>query len=154
MTIERQIFLLIHLAVGVMFVHAFAGGLVTFIRPVTSRFWRNLQVASTAGMASLAWIAVITGTWLVYPGYRAVPPAGTQSLDAYPKAWLTSNPSMAFWHEFGMEWKEHVAYLSAFLATAVAVAVLMRGDLVRTDPPGSPAPFSAWPSYSPRGSRR
>lgn len=133
MTIERQIFLIFHLAVGVLFVHAFAGGLYTFLRPTATRFGRYLQVFSTAGMAGLAWTAVITGTWLVYPGYRAVPPAGIQNLDVYPKAWLTANPSMAWWHEFGMEWKEHVGWISAFLATAVAVAVIMRGDLVRTD---------------------
>jgi hypothetical protein len=133
MTIERQIFLLLHLAVGVMFVHAFAGGLYTFLRPTASRFARNVQVLSTAGMAGMAWIAVISGTWLVYPGYRAVPPAGAQDLAAYPKAWLVANPSMAWWHEFGMEWKEHVGWISAFVATGVAAAVLLRGDLVRTD---------------------
>jgi hypothetical protein len=133
MTVERQIFLLLHLAVGVLFVHAFAGGIATLIRPSVSRFARYVRVTSTVGMASLAWIAVISGTWLVYPGYRAVPPANTTNLDAYPKSWLLAEPSMAWWHEFGMEWKEHVAWLAAFLATAVAAAVLLRSDLIRTD---------------------
>ncbi|HEU5297943.1 MAG TPA: hypothetical protein VFW08_00480, partial [bacterium] len=35
------------------------------------------------------------------------------------------------WHRFGMEWKEHVAWIAPILATAVAFAVTYyREDLV------------------------
>ncbi len=74
-------------------------------------------------MAILAWLTVIVGTFVIYPWYRAVPPAGTGPvlLASYPKAVLISSPRTADWHEFGMEWKEHVGWLAPFFATAVAV---------------------------------
>jgi hypothetical protein len=38
----------------------------------------------------------------------------------------------ADWHEFGMEWKEHVAWIAPMLATAAAAIVLYyRADLIR-----------------------
>jgi hypothetical protein len=42
-------------------------------------------------------------------------------LAGYPKALLMSKPETEDWHEFGMEWKEHVGWLAPILATAVAV---------------------------------
>lgn len=129
----NQIFLILHLAVGVVFLHAFAGGLSTFVRVPAGPVARKIQVTSVVGMAVTAWATVISGTWMIYPGYRAEPPAGA-ALDGYPKAWLVSNDSTAWWHTFGMEWKEHVGWLAPFLATAVAVVVLAHGDLVRQDP--------------------
>ena len=41
--------------------------------------------------------------------------------------YLTEHPNLAAWHNFGMEWKEHVAWLSPMLATAVAYVVLRYG---------------------------
>ncbi len=36
------------------------------------------------------------------------------------------------WHNFGMEWKEHIAWIAPMLATAAAFVVLYyRSDLVR-----------------------
>jgi hypothetical protein len=128
----NQLFLIVHITVSVVFLHAFAGGLATFIRVPTGPVARRIQVASVVGMALTAWVTVISGTWLIYPGYRAEPPAGA-GLDAYPKAWLMSNEATAWWHTFGMEWKEHVGWLAPFLATAVAVIVLAHGELVRRD---------------------
>jgi hypothetical protein len=128
----NQLFLVIHIAVGVGFLHFFAGGLSTFLTSRDSRVARAIQTSSLVGMAALAWATVISGTWLVYPSYRAVPPNGA-NLDAYPKEWLLSNESAAWWHTFGMEWKEHVGWLAPFLATAVAVTVLLNRELVRSD---------------------
>lgn len=67
-------------------------------------------------MAVIAWITVITGTWIVYPWYRAPDPQSPRSL-------LLASPTTAGWHRFGMEWKEHVAWIAPILATAVAFAV-------------------------------
>jgi hypothetical protein len=78
-------------------------------------------------MAVLAWLTVSLGTFVIYPWYRAAPPKGTPSamLDSYPKALLISKPQTTGWHEFGMEWKEHVGWIAPFFATAVAVAATM-----------------------------
>jgi hypothetical protein len=130
---SNQLFLVLHIAVGVAFLHAFAGGLSTFLRVGESRLARTIQTASLIGMAVLAWVTVISGTWLVYPGYRATAPAGAD-VAGHPKDWLLSDGSTAWWHTFGMEWKEHVGWLAPFLATAVAVTVLRHRDLVRRDP--------------------
>jgi hypothetical protein len=75
------------------------------------------------GMAAAAWVTVVTGTWIVYPWYRAKPPAEASTL-AYPQADLQGDSALLAWHDFGMEWKEHVAWLAPFLATAVAFVVL------------------------------
>jgi uncharacterized BrkB/YihY/UPF0761 family membrane protein len=67
----------------------------------------------------------VTGTWVVYPWYRD--PAATS-----PKSILIADESTADWHEFGMEWKEHIAWLSPILATVVAFIVLYLGtQLIR-----------------------
>lgn len=129
----NQLFLIIHITVAVVFLHAFAGGLATFIRAPAGRVARAVQVSSVIGLAVTAWITVISGTWLIYPGYRATPPAGAK-LEGYPKAWLVNDSATAWWHTFGMEWKEHIGWLAPFLATAVAVIVLMHADLVRQHP--------------------
>jgi hypothetical protein len=68
---------------------------------------------------------VITGTWIVYPWYR-------EDIPKSPRSRLLANPDTADWHRFGMEWKEHVAWLSPLLATAVAFIVLYYGtQLIR-----------------------
>jgi hypothetical protein len=74
-------------------------------------------------MALLAWMTVSVGTFVVYPWYRAKPPAGTatSSLIHYPRSLLMSTPKTEDWHEVGMEWKEHIGWLAPFLATAVAI---------------------------------
>ena len=41
------------------------------------------------GMALIAWVTVITGAYVIYPWYRAVPPAGTvQVCPGAQSAWL------------------------------------------------------------------
>jgi hypothetical protein len=78
-------------------------------------------------MAVAAWGTVITGTWIVYPWYRD--PAKDS-----PKSLLLADPKTADWHDFGMEWKEHIAWMSPILATVVAFIVVYYGtSLIRHD---------------------
>src|SRR5215207_5536105 len=79
------------------------------------------------GLALAAWGAVITGTYIVYPWYRARPPEGTTDLTNFPRSFLLADESIAGWHEFGMEWKEHVAFLAPIAATVVAIVVSYYG---------------------------
>jgi hypothetical protein len=72
------------------------------------------------GMAALAWLTVLSGSYLVYPWYRARPPAGTTDLSHYPQRLLLSSPLTAGWHSYGMEWKEHVAWLAPIAMSMVA----------------------------------
>ncbi|MBI4230699.1 MAG: hypothetical protein HY608_07670, partial [Planctomycetes bacterium] len=67
-------------------------------------------------MAAICWMTVISGTYIVYPWYRAKAPES-------PRSRLLADPSKAAWHTFGMEWKEHVAWLAPILSTAVAALV-------------------------------
>jgi hypothetical protein len=73
-------------------------------------------VIGTWTMAIICWITVISGTYIVYPWYRAKSPDSAKSK-------LLADASKAAWHTFGMEWKEHVAWIAPLLATAVALIV-------------------------------
>jgi len=132
---NREWWTLIHgMVLGAVFLLAFAGGFAGLysLRPelltstgVTERILR-LKVGVVT-MAVAAWGTVITGTWVVYPWYRD--PA-TDS----PKSLLLADPNTADWHDFGMEWKEHIAWLSPILATVVAFIVVYYGTgLIRHD---------------------
>jgi hypothetical protein len=76
-------------------------------------------------------VAVLVGAYAIYPWYRAHPPAGTTDLANFPKALLTSNPATSGWHDIGMEWKEHIAWLSPICLTAVAFLVGRYGARLR-----------------------
>jgi hypothetical protein len=119
---------------GAAFLLAFGGGLAGLysLRPgllttagVTERV-RRLKIGVVV-MAVAAWGTVITGTWIVYPWYRD--PAKDS-----PKSLLLADPNTADWHDFGMEWKEHIAWMSPILATVVAFIVVYYGaSLIRHD---------------------
>ena len=126
---------LIHgMGFGAVFLLAFAGGLADLYglrtalvttTGVTERM-RRLKIGVSA-MAIVAWLTVITGTWVVYPWYREKVPGSPRSL-------LLANPDTAKWHTFAMEWKEHIAWLSPMLATVVAFLVLYYGaSMARND---------------------
>lgn len=74
-------------------------------------------------MACSLWLTVLIGTLLVYPTYRAPPPDGVVELSDYPRSFLLSEPSTSIWHQLGMEWKEHIAWLAPILATAAAFII-------------------------------
>jgi len=81
------------------------------------------QVLLTRGLWPLAvigWITVLLGAYVVYPWYRAKPPAGLTDLTLYPRSLLLSSPGTAWLHDFGMEWKEHVSWLAPMILTMVA----------------------------------
>jgi hypothetical protein len=142
---ERELYTVIHgLGLGTLFLLAFGGGLAGLwslrerlltVEGLQERSPRLL--IGTWVMAIVAWLTVITGTFIAYPWYRATPPEGVDradpaALEAFPRFLLLAQEKTAQWHEFGMEWKEHVAWLAPFLATAVAFAVLYYGvQLVR-----------------------
>ena len=85
-----------------------------------------------AAMAVLAWLTVLTGTYVIYPWYRTPPPAGA-NLAAYPRAFLLAHSSTSAWHSIGMEWKEHVAWLVPIAITMAAVVALRhRNQLTRS----------------------
>ena len=119
---------------GAVFLLAFAGGVAGLysLRPewvtvegIQERMFR--LKAGMWGMALVAWATVASGTFIVYPWYRAKPPEGTIDLTTFPRYLLLANPSTAEWHNFGMEWKEHVGWLAPIAATVVAFAVTYYG---------------------------
>ena len=81
--------------------------------------------------AILLWLAVIVGAYVVFPAYRATPPAGVASLTDYPRAMLLADPGTAWLHSFAMECKEHMPWIAAMLTTAAAfVGVRYRSTLL------------------------
>ncbi|HEX5245161.1 MAG TPA: hypothetical protein VFW23_18015 [Tepidisphaeraceae bacterium] len=127
---------------GAVYLLAFTGGFVSlwdfrsdWITGAAVRKAARRLIAWTWTMAILAWLTVLVGTYVVYPWYRAKPPAGTagSALAQYPKYSLLASPKTADWHEFGMEWKEHVAWLVPILATSVALLVTKHYRLIASD---------------------
>jgi hypothetical protein len=129
------------LVLGTLFLLSFAGGLAglySLRREYLTEVGLHERLRrldwGTTGMAVAAWLTVITGTWIVYPWYRAAPPEGTTDLEAFPRYFLLASEATAGWHEFGMEWKEHVAWMAPILATAVAFVVWRHGRDLAEDP--------------------
>jgi hypothetical protein len=144
---ERETWTVIHgLLAGTLFLLAFAGGLAGmwslrpgFLTPVAVKERLRRLYVGVWVMAAVSWITVISGTWIVYPWYRAALAGDTYEGCAglhlpdpdmcSPRDFLLSNVSGQThdWHEFGMEWKEHVAWIAPILATAVAFIVTYYG---------------------------
>jgi hypothetical protein len=130
---DREWWAVIHgMFLGALFLLAFAGGLAELwslregqltVAGVARRT-RRIEIG-TWTMAVVAWLTVMTGSFIVYPWYRDPAPDS-------PRSTLLANPNTVDWHEFGMEWKEHVAWIAPFLATAVAFTVTYYGtSLIR-----------------------
>ncbi len=139
---DREIWAVIHgMGLGAIFLLAFAGGLAGLysLRPEwltvagLQERMRRLR-GGTWVMAVAAWLTVLTGSFIVYPWYRAKPPQGVADLTAYPRYYLMANPNLAEWQSFAMEWKEHVAWISPILATAVAYVVIRYGPRLAAEP--------------------
>jgi len=77
-----------------------------------------------SAMALLAWLTVLSGTYIIYPWYRAAAPAGATNLAAFPRALLLSTPNTRQWHSIGMEWKEHIAWLVPIAISMAATVVV------------------------------
>ena len=115
---------------GAVFLLAFAGGLAGLysLRPewVTTAGLNERLGRLKFGlwtMAVISWATVISGTYIVYPWYRASDPTSARSF-------LLSSPTTAEWHTFGMEWKEHVGWLAPIAATVVAFVVSYYGPVL------------------------
>ena len=137
----RELWTVIHgMTFGALFLLAFGGGLAGLysLRPawvtvegLKERLSR-LRIGMWA-MAAIAWGTVLTGTYIVYPWYRATPPEGAD-LSAFPRSQLLASPGTAQWHTFGMEWKEHVGWIAPIAATIVAMVVSAYGAQLATHP--------------------
>ena len=122
----RELITAIHgMLFGGFFLMALFGAIVLLLSthsdsPTPTPRWQTFYLIA---MVVLGWAAVLSGAYIIYPWYRAVAPAGAD-LALYPKALLTAHPATAGWHSFGMEWKEHVAWIAPMAATMVAFVLL------------------------------
>jgi hypothetical protein len=149
----RETWAVIHgLVLGTVYLLAFGGALAGLwsLRPglvttagLTERM-KRLYVGFGV-MAVTAWLTVITGSWIVYPWYRAKLAGGEfeqcaglelPSSVCSPRDFLLSDVSgnTARWHSLGMEWKEHVTWAAPFLATSAFLLVLYYGPRLTSRP--------------------
>jgi hypothetical protein len=138
----RGLWTLIHgMGFGALYLLACSGALVELYRRYSpqnlessvqsdEKFLRIYLVA----MAALAWLAVLTGAYIIYPWYRAVPPPGTANLAAFPQRLLMASSTTSGWHSIGMEWKEHVAWIAPISITMAAAVALEYGRDLKNHP--------------------
>jgi hypothetical protein len=131
----RSLWTLIHgMGFGALYLLACSGALVELYRFTTSstpseptpgqeRFLKLYLIT----MVVLAWVAVLTGAYVIYPWYRVAAPPGTVDLSMFPQRLLMSSSTTAGWHSFGMEWKEHIAWFAPISITMVAFVFIKYG---------------------------
>src|SRR6202041_1024699 len=107
----RALWTMIHgMGFGALYLLACSGALVELYRCTTStvpaeptpgqeRFFK----VYLAAMVVLAWAAVLTGAYVIYPWYRAVPAPGTTDLAMFSQRLLMSSHTTIGWHSLGME---------------------------------------------------
>lgn len=132
---ERGLWALIHgMGFGALYLLACSGALIEIYRFTTASAMvgemaheeRFLKLY-LAIMVVLAWTAVLTGAYVIYPWYRAALPPGTKDLALFPQRLLMSSPSTVGWHSLGMEWKEHIAWFAPISITMVAFVFFKYG---------------------------
>src|SRR5690348_17894201 len=124
----RDLWTVLHgMGFGALFMLAFSGALAELYRLAApgvaaqpSQREKTLLDFYLLAMVVLAWLTVFSGAYVVYPWYRAIAPNGTVDLSGFPQRLLLSNPGTSGWHDFGMEWKEHVAWIAPIAMTMVA----------------------------------
>ena len=138
----RSLWTLIHgMGFGALYLLAGSGAIATLY----AQYSTNSRSQSFQGkdrllafyltaMAALAWLTVLTGTYIIYPWYRAPAPVGVAQLAGFPRALLLSNPATMQWHSIGMEWKEHVAWLVPISITMAAAIAIKYGRALRFHP--------------------
>ena len=132
----RSLWTLVHgMGFGALYLLACSGSIVLLsLRSTTNAHStpggdRVLGIYLTV-MAALAWLTVLSGTYIIYPWSRAAPPTGVANLAAFPRSLLLSKPATRQWHLIGMEWKEHVAWLVPIAITMAAfIAIKYARDL-------------------------
>jgi len=137
---NREIWTTLHGFLGAGFILAFSGGLMGLwglvpgaVTGVQAR--RRLQIlyAGMWGMALIAWITAIIGTYVIFPWYRTGPPPGVADLSAYPSYLLISDPDTDLFHKLGMELKENWGWIAPILTTTVAFVVTYYGSRLAYD---------------------
>jgi hypothetical protein len=131
----RSLWTLIHgMGFGALYLLACSGALVELYHLTTSSppsestpTQERLLKVYLLIMVVLAWAAVLTGAYVIYPWYRAAPPPGTTDLSMFPQRLLMSSPTTIGWHSLGMEWKEHVAWFAPISITMVAFVFIRYG---------------------------
>lgn len=99
--------------------------------PETLPLWERVYLS---GAAIFGWAAVLSGTFLVYPWYRAPSTAG-DDIHMHPRAFLLSHASTASLHSMGMEWKEHIALIAPLAFTAAVFLLIRCRVALREHPP-------------------
>jgi len=100
--------------------------------PVSSRTASRALAGLTVSTAVMLWLTVVVGTYIIFPPYRATPPAGVTDLSRFPRTLVLASPSTAWIHSLAMESKEHMPWIASMLATAVAfVAVRYRSQVLQ-----------------------
>lgn len=135
----RAIWTLIHgMAFGGLYLLACSGALVALyqltvssISPEYTRGQERFTRMYLITMVVLAWAAVLSGAYVIYPWYRATPPPGTADLSMFPQHLLMSSPATIGWHSLGMEWKEHVAWFAPISITMIAFVFIRYGHELR-----------------------
>ncbi|HUV68154.1 MAG TPA: hypothetical protein VMW15_00730 [Terracidiphilus sp.] len=136
---EHSFLTLIHgMGFGALYLLACSGAIVELYRRYAPSCQTQIEVRDERFlgtylivMAVLAWLTVLSGAYIVYPWYRAVPPPGTADLTGFPQRLLMASPSTIGWHSIGMEWKEHVAWLVPISITMAAAVFVRYGRNLR-----------------------
>jgi hypothetical protein len=131
----RAVWTLMHgMGFGALYLLACSGAILELVRFTTSsahpeptRTQYRFLNAYLLAMVFLAWAAVFTGTYIIYPWYRAIPPPDALNLSLFPQHMLQASAATAGWHSLGMEWKEHVAWFAPISITAVAFIFIRYG---------------------------
>ena len=139
----RALWTLIHgMGFGALYLLACSGALVELYRFTTShssseptRGQERFLKIYLLSMVILAWGAVLTGAYVIYPWYRAKPLPGTTDLSMFPQRLLMSNPATLGWHSLGMEWKEHVAWFAPISITMVTFVLVRYGRDIKNHKP-------------------
>jgi hypothetical protein len=124
----RDLWTVVHgMGFGALFMLAFSAALAELYRistatgpTVPSSHGQSLLSLYLGAMVVLAWLTVLSGAYIIYPWYRAVPPTGLTDLSDYPRRLLLSSGKTSEWHNIGMEWKEHVSWIAPITITMVA----------------------------------
>jgi hypothetical protein len=137
----RALWTMIHgMGFGMLYLLACSGALVelylwsTPAQRATSIGQQRFLKTYLLVMVALAWLAVLSGTYIVYPWYRATPPLGTTILTAYPQRLLLASRLTSGWHSLGMEWKEHVAWFTPITISMAAYVFLRYGRDLKHHP--------------------
>jgi len=136
---QRALWTLIHgMGFGGLYLLACSGALVELYRltasptsPESTHGHSRFVSVYLITMVVLAWAAVLSGTYAIYPWYRAAPPPGTVDLSMFPQRLLMSSHATIGWHSLGMEWKEHVAWFAPISITMVAFMFIRYGRDLR-----------------------